>query len=114
MTSPRRRTATGGTPASTRCGTSRRPTTRRCWEENNAWLEAVLAAADLVCWAKLICFAAVPLLARCEIAAFRYRVLHAAAQLTRSARTTRLRIDRTWRWAAQIGEGFHRLRAAFA
>ena len=50
---------------------------------NSAWLEAVLAAADLVCWAKLICFAHVPSLARCEIAAFRYRVLHVAAQLTR-------------------------------
>jgi hypothetical protein len=86
----------------------------RGWEENCAWLEAVLAAADLICWAKLICFAHVPSLARCEIAAFRYRVLHTAAQLTRSARQVRLRIDRTWRWAAQIAEGFHRLRAAFA
>jgi Transposase DDE domain group 1 len=86
----------------------------RGWDENSAWLEAVLAAADLICWAKLICFAAVPSLARCEIATFRYRVLHAAAQLTRSARRTCLRIDRTWRWAAQIAEGFHRLRAAFA
>ena len=83
-------------------------------EENNAWLEAVLAAADLVCWAKLICFAAMPSLARREIAAFRYRVLHVAAQLTRSARRTCLRIDRAWRWAAQIAEGFRRLRAAFA
>lgn len=83
-------------------------------EENSAWLEAVLAAADLVCWAKLICFAHTPSLARCEIAAFRYRILHAAAQLTRSARQVRLRIDRTWRWATQIAEGFHRLRAAFA
>ncbi len=55
-------------------------------EENSAWLEAVLAAADLVCWAKLICFAHIPSLDRCEIAAFRYRILHAAAQLTRSAR----------------------------
>jgi Transposase DDE domain group 1 len=80
--------------------------------ENAAWLEAVLAAADLVCWAKLICFAHAPSLARCEIAAFRYRVLHVAAQLTRSARQTRLRVDRTWRWAAQIAEGFRRLRAA--
>lgn len=26
----------------------------------------------------------------------------------------RLRIDKTWRWAAQIAEGFDRLRAAFA
>ena len=83
-------------------------------DENSAWLEAVLAAADLICWAKLICFTHVPSLARCEIAAFRYRVLHVAAQLTRSARQVRLRIDRTWRWAAQVAEGFHRLRAAFA
>jgi Transposase DDE domain group 1 len=86
----------------------------RGWAENSAWLEAVLAAADLVCWAKLICFAHAPSLARCEIAAFRYRILHAAAQLTRSARQVHLRIDRTWRWATQIAEGFHRLRAAFA
>ncbi len=60
----------------------------------------MLAAADLVCWAKLICFAHVPSLARCEIAAFRYRVLHVAARLTRSAARAYLRIDRTWRWAA--------------
>jgi DDE family transposase len=86
----------------------------RGWEENSAWLEAVLAAADLICWAKLICFSGVPSLARREIAAFRYRVLHAAAQLTRSAHRTCLRIDRTWRWATHIAEGFHRLRAAFA
>jgi hypothetical protein len=53
-------------------------------------------------------------LARCEIAAFRYRVLHVVARLTRSARQLRLRIDKTWRWAAQIAEGFDRLRAAVA
>jgi hypothetical protein len=41
-------------------------------------------------------------------------VLHAAAQLTHSARRICLRIDRTWRRAAQIAEGFRRLRAAFA
>jgi hypothetical protein len=34
----------------------------------------VLAAADLVCWAKLICLTGVPSLARCEIATFRYRI----------------------------------------
>ena len=49
-----------------------------------------------------------------EIAAFCYRVLHAAAQLTRSARQVRLRIDRTWRWVTEIAEGFRRLDAAFA
>lgn len=77
------------------------------------WLEVVLTAVDLVCWTKQICFADVPELARCEIAAFRYRVLHVAARLVHAARRVHLRIDKTWRWAAHIAAGFHRLRAAF-
>jgi len=85
----------------------------RAFNENNAWLEVVLAAVDLVAWTKTICFADTPALARCEIAAFRYRVLHVAARITRGARQVRLRIDKTWRWATHIAEGFHRLRAAF-
>lgn len=85
----------------------------RAWNENAAWLEVVLTAVDLVCWTKKICFADVPALARCEIATFRYRVLHVAARITRGARQIRLRIDKTWRWAAQIAEGFTRLRTAF-
>lgn len=85
----------------------------RAWNENNAWLEVVMTAVDLVCWAKLICFADVVELARCEIDTFRYRVLHVAARLTRGARRFHLRIDKTWRWAVQIAEGFHRLRTAF-
>lgn len=82
--------------------------------ENHAWLECVLAAADLVCWSKLICFADEPALASCEIANFRYRILHMAARLTRSGRVTYLRLDRTWSWAKQLALGFDRLRAAFA
>jgi hypothetical protein len=82
--------------------------------ENHAWLECVLAAADLVCWSKLICFADDPELARCEIANFRYRILHTAARVTRSGRVTYLRLDRTWSWAKQLALGFARLRAAFA
>lgn len=85
----------------------------RAFNENQAWLEVVLTAVDLVCWTKKICFADIPALARCEIAAFRYRVLHVAARLTRGARRLHLRIDKTWRWAVQIAEGFTRLRAAF-
>jgi hypothetical protein len=110
----RHRQHAGGGPHPRRQGS--RPAQFPCHrrEENTAWLEAVLAAADLVCWAKLICFAAMPSLARREIAASRYQVLHVAAQLTRSARRTCLRIDRAWRWAAQIAEGFRRLRAVFA
>ena len=81
--------------------------------ENNAWLETVLAAADLVCWSKLICFADDDVIARCEIDTFRYRILHTAARLTRTGRRTNLRIDRTWTWARTLALGFNRLRAAF-
>lgn len=86
----------------------------RAWNENTAWLQVVLTAVDLIAWTKTICFADVPELARCEIHAFRYRVLHVAARITRGGRQIRLRIDKTWRWALQIAEGFGRLRAAFA
>ena len=80
---------------------------------NAAWLEIVLAAADLVAWAQLIGFTHAPELARVEIAAFRYRVLHVAARITRGARQLRLRIDATWRWAAAIATAWQHLRAAF-
>ncbi len=85
----------------------------RGFEENAAWLQAVLVAVDLICWTKLVCFADDPTLARCEIAAFRYRVLHVAARLARRGRDLHLRIDRTWRWAAAITSAFSTLRAAF-
>jgi len=82
--------------------------------ENHAWLECLLAAADLVAWSKLICFADDPVIARCEIAAFRYRILHMAARLTRGGRAIHLRLDRHWAWAKQLALGFKRLRSAFA
>lgn len=85
----------------------------RGFAENSAWLQAVLTAIDLLCWTQLIGFADQPDLARVEIATFRYRVLHVAARITRSARQTRLRIDQTWRWATEIATGYHRIRAAF-
>lgn len=85
----------------------------RAWNENNAWLEVVLTACDLIAWTKLIAFADTPALARCEIAAFRYRVLHVAARITRGARQVRLRIDKTWTWALAIATGWSRIRTAF-
>ena len=60
------------------------------FQSNAAWLEIVLAAADLVAWAQLIGFTDTPELARAEIGTFRYRVLHVAARITRSARQLRL------------------------
>ena len=83
------------------------------FEANAAWLEIILAATDLVTWAKLIGFTNDPDLARCEIATFRYRVLHVAARITRGARQIRLRMDATWRWNHAITQAWLRLSAAF-
>jgi hypothetical protein len=84
----------------------------RAWDENNAWLHVVLTAIDLLAWTQLLAFTGHPDLARCEVSAFRYRVLHVAARLTRGGRRLRLRIDATWRWAVAIADAFTRLRAA--
>jgi hypothetical protein len=80
---------------------------------NTAWLEIIMAATDLVAWAKRIGFTDQPALARCEIDTFRYRVLHVAARITRNAQQHHLRIDSTWRWAHAIATAWHRIRAAF-
>jgi hypothetical protein len=85
----------------------------RGFAENTAWLHALLTATDLVCWAKILGFIDMPMLAHAEIATFRNRVLHVAARITRSARHVHVRIDRTWEHAAAIAEGWHRIRAAF-
>lgn len=85
----------------------------RGWNENVAWLEAVLCAIDLVTWTKLLAFADVPSLARAEIHRFRYAVLHVGARLTRGSRQLRLRIDRAWKWASAIARGWHRICLAF-
>jgi hypothetical protein len=85
----------------------------RAAPENHAWLEVVLAAADLVAWTKLICFTDTPAIARCEIDTFRYQILHVAARITRGGRQVNLRLDQTWAWAKTLAAGFETLRAAF-
>lgn len=80
---------------------------------NAAWLEIILAAADLVAWTRLLGFSNHPGLARAEITTFRYRVLHVAARITRGARQVRLRIDATWRWATIIATAWQTIRTAF-
>jgi hypothetical protein len=85
----------------------------RGWDENAAWLETLLAATDLVCWAKLLGFTTTPELAHAEIATFRNLVLHVAARITRGARQVRVRIDRTWKYADAIAKAWQTIRAAF-
>ncbi|MGA9676621.1 MAG: IS1380 family transposase [Mycobacterium sp.] len=83
------------------------------FDANAAWLEIIMAATDLIAWTKLLGFTDNQDLARCEIQAFRYRVLHVAARITHSARQLRLRIDATWRWAHAIATAWQAIRAAF-
>src|SRR5246127_781146 len=85
----------------------------QAFDANAAWLEIVLAAADLVTWTRLLGFAGNPERARSETATFRSRVLHVATRITRGARQVRLRIDATWRWAAIIATAWQTIRTAF-
>lgn len=50
------------------------------WSSSSACLKIMLTATDLIAWCKLIGFADEPNLARCEVAAFGYRVPHVATR----------------------------------
>jgi Transposase DDE domain group 1 len=82
----------------------------RGFAENRVWLELSLTAADLLTWTQALCFTGE--LARCEPAAFRYRICGIAARLTRSGRRAALHLDRDWPWARHLTAAFTRLRAA--
>jgi hypothetical protein len=66
------------------------------WRRNAAWLELILAAQDLVCWAQALLL--VSDLARAEPKTLRYRLLHVAAGVTRDARRIILRLQASWPW----------------
>jgi hypothetical protein len=78
---------------------------------NSAWLTCALMAIDLIAWTQTILLHDHPALAKAEPKALRYRLLHGAARLVRGQRRLRLKIDRTWRWAAALAAAFARLRA---
>ncbi len=76
---------------------------------NAAWLELALTGIDLLAWTQhLLCDGD---LATAEPKKLRYRLLHVAARITRSARQTRLRIAANWPWAGQLVAAFTRLAA---
>jgi len=95
-----------------RCGktTGLRNLPCRGYAQNKVWLELALAAADLLTWTQALCLDGE--LARCEPTALRYRLLHVAARLIRTARRWHLKIDRDWPWATHLATAFARLRAA--
>jgi hypothetical protein len=79
------------------------------FDANAAWMETTLVAADLLVWTQRICFTGE--LARCEPRTLRYRILHVAARIIRSARRVELRLPANWPWSRQLLRGYTRLDA---
>jgi hypothetical protein len=79
------------------------------WRRNAVWLQLVLLALDLVGWAQALLLDGA--LAVAEPKALRYRLWHVAGRISRHARRLRLRLQRTWPWAAALVRAFTRLRA---
>jgi len=89
------------------CGIGKFPSTSLAM--NKAWQAAALTAATLLAWLKLLALDGS--LARAEPKTLRYRILHAAARLTRGGRRRRLNIQATWPWAADIITAWDRISA---
>jgi hypothetical protein len=83
----------------------------KSWTVNLAWCHAITIATDLLAWLKLLGCPDLPSLAKAEPATLRYRLLHMPGRLVRHARTRRLRLPRTWPWAAALTDAFDRIRA---
>jgi hypothetical protein len=81
----------------------------RVFAINAAWLELALCGIDLLSWSQHLLLDGE--LAAAEPKKLRYRLLHVAARITRSARRTRLRIAAGWPWADQLVTAFNRLAA---
>ena len=81
----------------------------RVFAINAAWLQLALTAIDLLAWTQHLLLDGE--LAAAEPKKLRYRLLHVAARITRSARRTRLRIAQHWPWAQQLATAFNRLAA---
>jgi hypothetical protein len=76
---------------------------------NQVWLELVLAAQDLTCWAQTLLLDGDLKVA--EPKTLRYRLWHVAGRVVRHARRLIVRLQRTWPWAAALAAAFSRLRA---
>jgi DDE family transposase len=89
------------------CGFGRFPS--HDFKINAAWLAAALIAATLLTWLRLLALDGS--LARAEPKTLRYRILHAAARITRGARRRQLKIQASWPWAADIVTAWQRISA---
>jgi hypothetical protein len=74
---------------------------------NQAWLELALTGVDLLTWTQHLLLDG-PLI-QAEPKKLRYRLLHVAAKISRTARTTTLRIAEGWPWTEPLIQAFDRL-----
>lgn len=75
----------------------------REFDINRAWLTAVMIAADLVAWTRLLALTGdATVLVTCEPKALRYRFLHVPARLVNGQRRRRLKIPASCPWANAI------------
>lgn len=81
----------------------------RVFAINQAWLHLALTGIDLLAWTQALLLDGD--LATAEPKKLRYRLLHVAARLTRTARQTRLAIATSWPWTNQLLNAFGRLAA---
>jgi hypothetical protein len=81
----------------------------RAFAMNEAWMQLVLCAQDLLAYAKALTLTGD--LARAKPHTLRYRLLHQAGRLARSARQTKLRLARHWPWAEHLAQACARLDA---
>jgi Transposase DDE domain group 1 len=77
---------------------------------NDAWLQLVLIAQDLIAWTQALCFDGALKIA--EPKRLRHRVFHAAAAVAHSGGQVIVRFQRTWPWVNDIVTAFTRLRVA--
>lgn len=76
---------------------------------NIVWLELSLTAIDLLAWTRTLLLDGE--LADAEPKKLRYRLLHAAARITRGARRIHPRIAETWPWRHELTTAFVHLAA---
>ncbi|MBW4705196.1 IS1380 family transposase [Micromonospora sp. RL09-050-HVF-A] len=81
----------------------------RVFAINQAWLHLALTGIDLIAWTQTLLLHGD--LARAEPKKLRYRLLHVAARLTRTARRTRLAITADWPWTDALTSAFNHLAA---
>jgi hypothetical protein len=74
---------------------------------NAAWLELALVGIDLLAWTRVLLLDSTHALA--EPKKLRYRLLHVAARIVRTARRVYLRIAQTWPWANELATAYARL-----